>query len=95
MDVAALHQDQRNLDGQGMEEESTFVQTNLVSDGFLPAAKSHQSSGRGSRSSHSLLGVRQRCGRRDDLHRYRATSHGWRPAGDHGRSARLTARAMS
>ena len=38
MDVAALHQDQRNFDGQGMEEESTFVQTNLVSDGFLPAA---------------------------------------------------------
>jgi len=37
MDVAALHQDQRNLDGQGMEEESTFVQTNLVSDGFLSA----------------------------------------------------------
>src|SRR5215471_16661179 len=37
MDVAALHQDQRNFDGQGMEEESTFVQTNLVSDGFVPA----------------------------------------------------------
>src|SRR5215813_13390235 len=37
MDVATLHQDQRDLDGQGMEEESTFVQTNLVSDGFVPA----------------------------------------------------------
>src|SRR5215468_9460361 len=38
MDVAALPQDHRKLDGQGMEEESTFVQTNLVSDGFVPAA---------------------------------------------------------
>jgi uncharacterized protein (TIGR03118 family) len=35
MDVAALHQDHGNL--KGMEEESTFVQTNLVSDGFVPA----------------------------------------------------------